>query len=278
MRHGGLRRRGGSPYDAAMPKAPSAVDSLLAIDIGNTRVGFAVWNADGLHDTQRVLSEDEDAVRAALRDSWQRIKPDARRAIAIGSVAPRMTQLVAEMCADECGSTPFVVRDTLPLPMELAIDNPDEVGVDRVCAAAAAYDKIRNACAIASFGTAITIDCVSAQGHFQGGAILPGLQMSFDALHEFTAVLPHVNVAAPADLPGRNTIDAMRAGVIYGAVGALRELVERYATDLGFWPRLIVTGGNANLIREAADFVDAWVPDLCLMGISLAYRQAAMQR
>jgi type III pantothenate kinase len=131
---------------------------------------------------------------------------------------------------------------------------------------------------VASFGTAITIDCVSADGRFMGGAILPGLDMSFEALHEGTAALPQVEVETPGGAIGRNTHDAIVNGVVYGAVGALRELVERYATELGHWPQLVITGGNAGLVRQLADFVDSVVPDLCLMGVALAYRRASGQQ
>lgn len=108
-----------------------------------------------------------------------------------------------------------------------------------------------------------------------GGAILPGFQMSLDALHDHTDRLPSVQAAAPNSACGRNTPEAMLAGVVYGAAGALREIVERFATELRSWPPLVVTGGNAALIHPHANFIDAVVPDLCLRGIALAYRRAA---
>lgn len=128
---------------------------------------------------------------------------------------------------------------------------------------------------MASFGTAITVDCVSEEGHFLGGAILPGFDLSCQALHEGTAQLPRVSPTTPGAVFGKNTHDAIINGVAFGAAGALREIVERYATELREWPKLVITGGNAPLIAELVDFVDAVVPDLCLMGIALAYREAA---
>jgi type III pantothenate kinase len=101
--------------------------------------------------------------------------------------------------------------------------------------------------------------------------------MSCDALHERTAQLPRVKPANPNGPFGRNTHDAIVNGIVYAAVGALRDIVERYATELREWPQLVITGGNAPIIRPLADFVDSVVPDLCLMGIALAYRQAAGQ-
>ncbi len=252
-------------------------DSLLTIDIGNTRVGLATWDEDGLHNTRRVATAEPGAWREAIRDVWNLMAADARRAVVVGSVSPSDTDRMTAMLLELCGVKPYRVRDDLALPMPIDIDNPDEVGVDRVCAAAAAFEQIQGACAIASFGTAITIDCVAPDGRFIGGAILPGLELSCAALHDGTAQLPRVHPTRPGSVMGRSTETAINSGVIFGAVGALREIVERYATELREWPHLILTGGNAPLIREHADFVDAVVPDLCLMGISLAYRKASGQ-
>lgn len=256
--------------------AVEPVDALLAIDIGNTRIGIGVWDGDGLHDTRRVAVNAPDTWPDALADAWNGIS-HRRRAVVIGSVNPQGTERVQGLAEELGGATVLRVRDDLPLPIPVDLDNEYEVGVDRVCAAAAAYERIGGACAVASFGTAITIDCVSADGHFLGGAILPGLDMCINALHAGTAQLPRVKVRAPTSAFGRNTHDAIVNGVVFGMLGALREIVERYATELREWPQLVITGGNAPLVAELAEFVDAVVPDLCLMGIALAHRKAAGQ-
>lgn len=270
---------GGEGRDGGMVEVirPVPADALVAIDIGNTRIGVAVWDGEGLRDTQRVGADATDELAERVRAAWDQIRDVARPAIAIGSVAPQRTRLVQDLAEGICGVEPLRVRDDLPLPMPLKIDNADEVGVDRVCAAAAAFDHLNGPCTIASFGTAITIDCVSADGEFLGGTILPGLEMSFRALHEFTAQLPLVEVAEPGSAFGRNTHDAIRSGVVYGAMGAVREIVERFATELNIWPPLVLTGGNAGLVAPLMEFADAVVPDLCLMGIALSYRRAAGQ-
>ena len=107
--------------------------------------------------------------------------------------------------------------------------------------------------------------------------ILPGLDISCEILHLRTAKLPHVAPAVPKNVFAKNTYDAIVNGVLYAAVGALREVVERFATELHSWPKLVITGGRAPLVAQVADFVDAHVPDLCLMGVALAYRKAAGQ-
>lgn len=258
-------------------KPPRPVDALLAIDIGNTRIGMAVWDRDGLHDVQQIAAAEPETWRTALEHTWSQAGRYQRRSVVIGSVAPEHTRRLTPLIAEVCGTTPLRVRDDLPLPLPVDVDQEGEVGVDRVCCAAAAHERTGGVCAAASFGTAITIDCVSASGRFLGGVILPGMETSCAALHEHTAQLPLVKLATPDDPFGRNTHDAIVAGVCYAAVGALREIVERFATKLGEWPQLVVTGGNAPIICELADFVDAVVPDLCLVGIALAYRRAAGQ-
>ncbi len=259
--------------DRPVPEA----DTLLVIDVGNTRVGLALWDESGLHDVRRESAHVYEDWRAAIEDLWRQSADARRRAVVIGSVSPRTAALVRDAVEELCDVEPLFVRDDLPLPLPLDIENADEVGVDRVCSAAAAFDRLRTACAVASFGTATTVDCVSQDGRFLGGAILPGVEMSCEALHDGTQQLPHVQAGQPSGPFGRNTHDAIVNGVIYGTVGALRELVERYATELGQWPQLVITGGNAELVRENANFVDNVVPDLCLMGIALAYRKASQQ-
>jgi len=143
--------------------------------------------------------------------------------------------------------------------------------MDRVCAAAAAYDKIQQACAVVDFGTAVTVDLVDDEGTFIGGAILPGLKLQLRALHEHTAQLPTVDPAFP-ELPyGRDTIEAMQTGVCRGMAGAVRGLVEGYATHLNRWPQVIATGGDAALMAPYCDFLDNVVSDLTLRGAGLAY-------
>ncbi len=252
------------------------VDSLLAIDIGNSRMGLAVWDQDGLHDTRRVGLDCPADYQRVISEVWS-ATGGGRRAVVIGSVNPPMTARVQAIVEEVSGQAALRVRDDLPLPMPVDVDNMQEVGVDRVCSAAAAYERVRGPCAVASFGTAVTVDCVSERGHFLGGAILPGLQMSCEALHRGTAQLPRVNPVRPGAVFAKNAHDAIINGVVFGALGALREIVERYATELREWPTLVITGGNAALVAELADYVDAVVPDLCLMGIALAYRKAAGQ-
>ena len=252
-------------------------DKLLAVDIGNSRIGMGVWDDDGLHDARRVDNDKPGSWAATLQETWSQTNGAKQRVIVVGSVNPKLARQFSDLALDTCRLEPLLVRDDLPLPLPLDVENPREVGVDRVCAAAAAHERLGEACAVASFGTATTVDCVSADGRFLGGAIFPGLDISCEALHKRTAKLPRVSPAVPGGAFAKNTYEAIVNGVAYAAVGALREIVERFATELKGWPKLVVTGGRAPIIVQSADFIDAHVPDLCLMGVALAYRRAAEQ-
>lgn len=259
-----------------MPTVAPA-DALLVVDIGNSNVHVAVSDEDGLHAVAHAATKDPTQWSGLLERAWSTCANSPQRQAVIGSVAPEATVRLSSVVEDVCGVSPFEIRADLPLPIEVDVEEPDRVGVDRVCAAAAAFHAVNGPCAIASFGTAATIDGVDANGVFRGGVIMPGFDLALRALHEFTAQLPAVEATVPNSVFGRNTTAAIQAGVSFGLVGALREVVERFATEFNEWPHVVVTGGNAGLIHPIADFVDSVVPNLVLMGIALAYRRASGQ-
>ena len=238
---------------------------IFAIDIGNSNTRFAVVEDSKVLNKVQLPSQDSEKIADSL--------PEIYNKFTIGENLRKLCDR-AELALD---ITPAVIGRDIPLPIELDLKDKKTVGTDRVVSAAMAYDRIDGAVAVASFGTAITIDCVNDKGVFLGGAILPGLRISLVSLAENTSALPEVQLESAVECPGRDTKGAMNAGVIFGAVGALREIVERFATKLGRWPELILTGGDANIIRTHCDFADAVVPDLLIMGIELAYEKWKVQ-
>lgn len=249
--------------------------NVLVIEIGNSHLALADVCDGDVRTVQRTALDELDEARAMLEPLWESLPEDEARVVVIGSVVPAAERRMIAAVEDKLRTDALVVGRDVRLPMSLAITNPEQVGVDRVCAAAAAFDRVGRACAVASFGTATTIDCVNDEGVFLGGAILPGLTMQARSLADGTAQLPLVDLRFEGPLPtyGGTTEEAIRGGVVFGAVGALRELVERYATDLHRWPALVLTGGFGPLIAGACDFVDAVEPHLCVRGIALAHRR-----
>ncbi|MFO0972429.1 MAG: type III pantothenate kinase [Phycisphaerae bacterium] len=258
-------------------KESGATDStaLLVIEIGNSHLAVAQFVDRNVKSLQRMTLDELGALPGVIGPMWEALPEEPGRAVVLGSVVPQATERVEAVVGQETGTAAHVVGRDLSLPLALGTVDANTVGVDRVCAAAAAVQRFERNCAVASFGTATTIDCATATGEFLGGCILAGVGMQLAALHEQTAQLPLVQLHKPRQVFGHTTPEAINNGVLFGAAGALRDVVERYATELGRWPHLVLTGGFASLVAEVCDFVDAIVPDLCVAGLALAYEKAA---
>lgn len=247
--------------------------SLLIFEVGNSHVSVATSVGESIRTNERFGLQQMDHIIRYAGSAWDALPEDRLKAIAAASVVPEVLPELRTRLTETFQSPLMEVGHELHRPMSLAVENPERVGVDRICAAAAAYETIGRACVVASFGTAVTIDCVNDEGTFMGGAILPGLGLQAKSLHEGTAALPLVKVEPTGQVYGATTEQAIRNGILHGMTGALREITERYATQLHAWPQLVVTGGGAEMVAGECDFIDNVVPDLCIRGIALAYRK-----
>jgi len=252
--------------------------TILAIDIGNTRTRMAMVDDRKVTETVWHETGQVDQITETFKKTYQTASAKKKVPVVICSVVPPLTEHLAKVAELSLDADPLVIGKNLPLPLKLNLKDTQRVGPDRVVSAAMAFERMGKAVAVASFGTAITIDCVNNDGLFLGGVILPGLRLSTKALEEYTALLPLVDLNPPETPWGRDTAEAISGGVVFGAVGALREIVERYAPQLGQWPELIVTGGDGALIAQHCDFIHAVVPDLLLMGMDLTYELGIAQR
>ncbi len=250
--------------------------NLVLMDIGNTGIKAATMLDDRRNEAHTVPSTLEQAT-SLLTTLWQTLPENAGRAVAICSVCPALLSELRTAAAQQGIDPIWVVGEEIAPPIGADVEEPDKVGSDRLCVAAAGYDLFKSACVVADFGTALTVDLVADNGVFLGGTILPGMKLSALALHEHTALLPLVEVGQPGSTLGKNTTQAIRNGIFAMMCGALREITERYATDIGKWPPLVISGGDASSIAAACDFVDRVEPDLCLDGIALAVRLALEQ-
>ena len=168
----------------------------------------------------------------------------------------------------------LVVGPGIKTGMALRYDNPREIGADRLVNAVAAYDKVRGACVVVDFGTAITYDPVSADGEYLGGIISPGVEISLEALYSRAAKLPRVDLAPPRSLIGKSTIDAIRSGVIYGFAGQVDTILRRLRAELGDC-ETIATGGLSEHIVPFCEEVDVVDDLLTLTGLRLLYERNA---
>ncbi len=259
--------------------------NIIAIDIGNTNITVGLF-LDGKEQFIKAVPGDSTSKLTEIISSGWTIVPLVKSArekkkdgvIVASSVKPAWTKKVRQIVKDKLTEKLLLIGSDIPLPMELALNEPEKVGTDRVVAAAAAYAVVKDAVVVADFGTAITIDLVDGQGRFLGGAILPGFKMSAEALELKTAKLPKVRMKKPRQPFGKTTQEAIQCGLYYSAIGAIEEIVRRYAETIGKWPQIILTGGAAELIKDDCAFVDDFVPNLVVKGIVLAYIEYLEER
>jgi type III pantothenate kinase len=255
-----------------MADADQKIPNVLACDIGNTSVQIAFLRGQESSGRASFNNNDLSGLGDGLREVWKEMGADGK--VAASSVNPDALKTLEAAAAEAIGQDVLVIGRDLPLPIETSLPHPAGIGTDRLCAAAAAYDQLGVACVVADFGSAITVDCVNSDGLFQGGAILPGLQMGARVLASQTAQLPEVQLSDPQWVYGQDTSEAIISGLVRGGRGALRELVETYATEMGSWPLVILTGGDAHLICKDvndSELAQAIVDDLVLRGVAIAY-------
>jgi len=250
----------------------------MVLNVGNSRLGIGVFVAGELKHSSRVAIADGSELRRQLAEAWKLLAWTQLPAVAGASVNPAAQTEIEAIVAEICPSAVQWVGRQLDLPIDVKTDAPAQTGVDRVLNIAAAYEQMGKACVVVDAGTAVTVDCCDDQGAFVGGAIAPGVAMMLDALHERTAALPRVKFAAPVGAFGRDTHEAIRQGVFHGIRGMVRELVENYATELGHWPEVIATGGDAAALFEGWELIHAIAPDLIFYGIALAYAEHHIRR
>ena len=254
------------------------IPTVLACDVGNSAIHFASICGEEVTSQDSVRIGELSALGDVMRKAWVSA-PEPKKVVA-ASVNPSGLKALEAAAEGTLGESVLVIGRDLPLPIETDLNDPNSVGVDRLCTAAAAFDHLGAACVVADFGTAVTIDCVNDDGVFLGGAILPGLQMGARGLATQTAQLPHVDISEPTWVFGKDTAQAITGGLVMGLRGALRELVEAYATELGHWPIVVITGGDAkHICREPNDshLVQAQVDHLALRGVAIAYYKTLLK-
>ncbi len=254
--------------------------NIIAIDIGNTNIAVGLFLDGQEQFIKSILGSNSEELTSCLESAWQKIpvlesSKEKKRdgAIVISSVKPAWTELIANIVRDNLGEKIYIIGKDIPLPMPIWLDEPDKVGTDRVVSAAAAYAVVGDAVVVADFGTAVTIDLVDQHGAFQGGVIFPGFEISAKALKENTAQLPNIKVTKPQEPYGKNTADAINCGLYYSIIGAMEEVIRRYAEKIGKWPQTVITGSGAEIIKDDCEFIDNYVPHLVVKGIVLAYQK-----
>ncbi|HLD47799.1 MAG TPA: type III pantothenate kinase [Desulfobaccales bacterium] len=254
---------------------------LLAVDIGNTHMVIGVFTGQKLRCHWRVKtgkSSTVDELAAIFHTlfTMEGLRFNDISDTIISSVVPTMQAAWAAFATRYLNTTPLVIgSDTLQTGMPVLIDNPAEIGADRLVNAVAAYDRFKCALIVVDFGTAITWDCVSAAGEYLGGAIAPGLSIAMEALGSRTAKLPQVDISIPPDSAiGTNTVAAIKSGILFGYGGMVDGLIRRLREQMDpELPQSVATGGMANLIAPYTTSIDHVDPMLTLTGLQLLHER-----
>jgi type III pantothenate kinase len=251
---------------------------LLAIDVGNTNVVLGLFDGKTLTQTWRLGTHGEytsDECSAIVRSLFgmSQIPPSSVKAAILSCVVPPLLPIFERTCTKSFACQPLIVGPGMRTGMAIRVDNPPEVGADRIVNAVAAHHLVGGPVISIDFGTAITFDCVSEAGEFVGGAILPGLLVSLDALVERASRLSPVEIVRPPHIIGRNTIHMIQSGMLYGHAGMIDHMVELIRSELGAEAPVIATGGLAHLIAGESKTIERVEPYLTLEGLRLIYER-----
>jgi type III pantothenate kinase len=249
---------------------------LLAIDIGNTNITLGVFDGERLVSTWAVATDtkktaDEYAVLLSSLLPGAGLAFEDIDNISIACVVPPLLATMEDLCSRYINTPPFVVGPGVKTGVRIRTDNPREVGADRIANAAAAHRIYGGTLIVIDFGTATTFDVISKNGDYLGGAIAPGIGITAEALFTRTSKLPHVELIPPERTIGKNSVEAMQSGIMFGYVGLIESLVTRIRKELGEKARVIATGGLLAVIASETKIIDTVDKDLTLIGLRLIH-------
>ena len=244
---------------------------MIAIDIGNTETTVGIGNEDGWNSyrftTRDANTSDELLV---LFNSTFELDIETKNQISgsiICSVVPQVTNNMVKAIEKYLESSPIVVGPGVKTGLKVNIDNPKELGPDRIANSVAGYKIAKSDVIIVDLGTATTFDVVNSKKEYLGGSIAPGIKISLDALTSKTASLKSVELNLPKKVIGKNTYEAIQSGLIYGHASMIDSMIEKILQELGTKPKIILTGGLSKTIQPALNLNASYEQDLTLIGL-----------
>jgi len=253
---------------------------ILVIDIGNTNIVLGVYEGDKLlHNwrlsTSRQSTTDEYGVMIYNLFTMTKLSVTDIEGVILSSVVPPIMHTMEMLCKKYLNKAPLIVGPGVKTGLNIRIENPREVGADRIVNAVAAIELYGGLkpLVVVDFGTATTFDVIDVKGNYIGGAIVPGIGVSTEALYQRAAKLPRIELTKPKSVIGRNTVHSMQAGIIFGYAGQVDGIVDRITNELGAEPTVIATGGMAELIASESRTIDTTNPLLTLEGLRLIYNR-----
>ena len=257
---------------------------LLVIDVGNSNIAIGIFDGDNLIENWRLGTDvgktaDEFGILFNELLVFSQVRREQIAGIVIASVVPPLLFPLEGLARKYFGIEPLLVEPGIKTGMTIHLDNPREVGADRIVNAVAGFEKYRTALIVIDFGTATTFDFVSSQGTFEGGVISPGLIISAEALFRQASKLPRVELRRPKSALGKNTISAMQAGIMLGYAGLVDALIRNLKAEIKEsyprepLPKVIATGGLVEMIARECPAIEVVDPNLTLEGLRLIYRR-----
>ena len=256
--------------------------TLLVVDVGNTNVVLGIYRDNELVNSWRLATARDrtaDEYGILAKQLLDGAVPDVLDGAIVGSVVPPLNYPITQMIRQYFGVEPLFVEPGVKTGIAIHVDNPQEVGADRIINSVAAYEAFGGPTIIVDFGTATTFDVVTANAEYVGGVIAPGLTISAEALFARAARLPRVDIRRPPHVIGTNTIVNMQSGIYFGYLGLVDGLLARMKEELGEVKRVIATGGLATLFGKDSEHIDVVDPELTLKGLKIIWdRNLAVKR
>ncbi|MCK4857627.1 MAG: type III pantothenate kinase [candidate division Zixibacteria bacterium] len=247
---------------------------LLAVDIGNTNTVFGFFRKKELLASFRTTTghaQTADECGVLIKQFLDLEKFTKLDGITVATVVPRLEPVYRQMATDYYQLEPLFVDSSVKLNITFDYPTPAEVGADRICNAAAAYDRFGGPTIVVDFGTATTFDIISGGGAYVGGVIAPGIETALSTLAHRAAQLFKVSFEKPAQVIGKSTEEAMKSGFYLGAVGQTDHIIDSIAAEMPTKPRVIATGGLAPAIAPQSKHISEIRPDITLQGMRLIY-------
>ena len=242
---------------------------ILAVDIGNTNVNVCSFAGKRL--TSHFCIGNSSLINQKAKLPVKSSLLNESENIVVASVNPDIEPLFYKFLGKNHKKKTVKIGREIKLRIPTLVENPQTVGIDRLLNALAAYRRTKTATIVIDFGTAITVDIVSKKGEFLGGLILPGLKASAYALNRQTALLPEVDIKRPEKIIGKNSADAIKAGIYYGTIGSVNHIIKELNKVYGDLEYTIATGGDVKILKREIPEIDKFIPRLTLEGIRLAF-------